>query len=62
MLLLEAVIKLIWNSLYGRTTRKPFEKKYPVKSETWLRTNNEERVNDIELPFGVFVFRLTEDP
>ena len=40
------LVKLLMNSLYGENIRKGFERKFACKSEYWMQTEYDERVED----------------
>ena len=43
---MQLLVKLLVNSLYGENIRKDFEEKFACKSEAWILDNYDERVND----------------
>ena len=43
---LELLVKLLMNALYGEQIRKDIEEKFACKSEMWMQTEYEERVKD----------------
>ena len=43
---MQLLVKLLMNSLYGEQIRKDIEEKYACKSEMWMRTEYDERVKD----------------
>ena len=43
---LQLLVKLLMNSLYGENIRKDIEEKFACKSEMWMQTEYDERVKD----------------
>ena len=43
---MELLVKLLMNSLYGEQIRKDIEEKFACKSEMWMQTEYDERVKD----------------
>ena len=43
---MQMLVKLLMNSLYGENIRKYFEEKFAFKSEVWMMTEYDERVKD----------------
>ena len=43
---LQLLVKLLMNSLYGENIRKDIEEKFACKSELWMQTEYDERVKD----------------
>ena len=44
--ILQEMVKLIMNSLYGQTIRKDIEEEFCCKTEHWMKTEFDERVKD----------------
>ena len=45
---MQLLVKLIVNRLYGEQTRKDIEESYECKSETWMLTETQERFLDYQ--------------
>ena len=59
---LQMLVKLIMNSLYGEQIRKDIEESYQCKSEMWMMTENDERVLDYQKTnYGNYIVRLKND-
>ena len=43
---MQLLVKLLMNSLYGENIRKDIEEKYACKTEAWMMTEYDERVKD----------------
>ena len=43
---MQLLVKLLMNSLYGENIRKDIEEKFACKSEAWMLTEYDERVKD----------------
>ena len=43
---MQLLVKLLMNSLYGENIRKDIEEKFACKSEMWMQTESDERVKD----------------
>ena len=57
--LLPGLVKLIMNSLYGNHIRKDNNEPYYCKSETWMKTENDENVLDNRrIPNGNYIVKL----
>ena len=57
------LIKLCMNSLYGQSIRQNKDGEYIIRSENWLITNNDDRVDEYEPPLsGEYVFKNRSDP
>ena len=60
--LMQALVKLIMNSLYGVQIRKDINESYHCKSETWMKTEFDENVLDYwKLPNGNYIVKLKKD-
>ena len=44
--IMQLLVKLLMNSLYGENIRKNIEEKFACKSEMWMQTEYDERVRD----------------
>ena len=59
---MQALVKLIMNSLYGVQTRKDINESYHCKSETWMETEFDENVLDYwKLPNGNHIVKMKRD-
>ena len=59
---MQMLVKLIMNSLYGEQIRKDIEESYLCKSEMWMMTEYDERVLDYrKINYGIFIVRLRND-
>ena len=59
---MQMLVKLIMNSLYGEQIRKDIEESYQCKSEMWLMTEYDERVPDYQKNnYGNYIVRLRDD-
>ena len=59
---IQLLVKLFVNSLYGKQLRKDFEKSYQCKSETWMMTDKDERVLDYQkINYGNYIVKLKDD-
>ena len=60
--ILQNLVKLIMNSIYGQTIRKDIEEEYLCKSRHWMETEFDDRVKDYwRLPNGKYIVKLTLD-
>ena len=60
--LMQGLVKLIMNSLYGVQIRKDINESYSCKSETWMKTEFDENVLDYwKLPIGNYVVKMKKD-
>ena len=60
--LMQALVKLIMNSLYGVQIRKDINESYHCKSETWMKTDFDENVLDYwRLPNGNYILKVKRD-
>ena len=60
--LMQRLVKLIMNSLYGVQIRKDINESYYCKSETWMKTEFDESVLDYwKLPNGNYIVKMKED-
>ena len=55
-------VKLIMNSFYGEQIRKAIEDSYQCKSEMWMMTEYDERVQDYQkINYGNYIVKLKDD-
>ena len=60
--LMQGLIKLIMNSLYGVQIRKDINESYYCKSENWMKTEFDENVLDYwKLPNGNYIVKMKKD-
>ena len=60
--ILQNLVKLIMNSIYGQTIRKDIEEEYLCKSKHWMETEFDDRVKDYwKLPNGNYIVKLALD-
>ena len=60
--LMQALVKLTMNSLYGVQIRKDINESYHCKSETWMKTEFDENVLDYwRLPNGNYIVKMKRD-
>ena len=60
--LMQGLVKLIMNSLYGVQVRKDINESYSCKSETWMKTEFDENVLDYwKLPNGNYIVKMKKD-
>ena len=60
--LMQGLVKLIMNSLYGVQTRKDINESYSCKSETWMKIEFDENVLDYwKLPNGNYIVKMKKD-
>ena len=60
--LMQGLVKLIMNSLYGVQIRKDINESYSCKSETWMKTEFDENVLDYwRLPNGNYIVKMKND-
>ena len=60
--LMQRLVKLIMNSLYGVQIRKDINESYSCKSETWMQTEVDENVLDYwKLPNGNYIVKMKKD-
>ena len=59
---MQLLVKLIMNSLYGEQIRKDIEESYQCKSEMWMMTEYDERVSDCQkINYGNFSVKMKDD-
>ena len=60
--LMQGLVKLIMNSLYGVQIREDINESYSCKSETWMKTEFDENVLDYwRLPNGNYIVKMKRD-
>ena len=60
--LLQGLVKLIMNSLYGVQIRRDINESYSCKSENWMKTEFDENVLDYwKLPNGNYIVKMKKD-
>ena len=60
--LMQKLVKLIMNSLYGVQIRKDINESYHCKSENWMKTEFDENVLDYwKLPNGNYIVKMKRD-
>ena len=60
--LMQGLVKLIMNSLYGVQTRRDINEIYYCKSKTWMETEFDENVLDYwKLPNGNYIVKMKKD-
>ena len=60
--LMQGLVKLIMNSLYGVQIRRDINESYYCKSETWMKTEFDENVLDYwKLPNGNYIVKMKRD-
>ena len=60
---MELLVKLLMNCLYGEQIRKDIEEKFAFKSEYWMQTENDERVKDYWKKSGInYIVKKIDDP
>ena len=59
---MQLLVKLIMNSLYGEQIRKDVEESYQCKSEMWMMAEYDERVLDYQkINYGNYIVRMKDD-
>ena len=59
---MQLLVKLLMNSLYGENIRKDTEEKFYCKSEMWMETEYDERVNDYCKISGInYIVKMIDD-
>ena len=59
---MQLLVKLLMNSLYGENIRKDIEEKFACNSEMWMQTENDERVKDYWKISGInYIVKLIDD-
>ena len=60
--LMQGLVKLFMNSLYGVQIREDINESYSCKSETWMKTDFDENVLDYwKLPNGNYIVKMKKD-
>ena len=60
---MQLLVKLLMNSLYGENNRKDIEEKFSCKSEMWMQTEYDERVKDYWKISGInYIVKMIDDP
>ena len=60
--LMQSLVKLVMNSLYGVQIRKDIDQSYKCKSQHWMETEYDDNVLDYwKLPNGNYIVKLKED-
>ena len=60
--LMQGLVKLIMNSLYGVPIRKDIDQSYKCKSQHWMETEYDDNVLDYwKLPNGKYIVKLKKD-
>ena len=59
---MQFLVKLIMNALYGELLRKDITEKYHCKSEMWMQTEYDERVLDYQKnEYGNYIVKMKDD-
>ena len=59
---MQLLVKLLMNSLYGENIRKDIEEKLACKSEYWMQTEYDERVREYWKIYGIiYIAKMIED-
>ena len=59
---MQLLVKLLMNSLYGENIRKDIEEKFVCKSEMWMQTEYDERVKDYWKISGInYIVKMIDD-
>ena len=59
---MQFLVKLIMNSLYGEQIGKDIEESYQCKSEMWMVTEHDERVLDYQkIKYGNYIVKMKDD-
>ena len=60
---MQLLVKLLINSLYGEQIRKDIEENFACKSEMWMQTEYDERVKDYwKIGGNNYIVRMIDDP
>ena len=60
---MQLLVKLLMNSLYGENIRKDIEEKFACKSEMWMHTEYDERVKDYWKISNInYIVKMIDDP
>ena len=59
---MQVSVELIMNSLYGETTRRDIGEKFACKSEAWMMSEYDEKVEDYwKIGYGKYFVKMIED-
>ena len=59
---MQLLVKLLMNSLYGENIRKEIEEKFACKSEAWMMSEFDERVKDYWKISGIkYIVKMIDD-
>ena len=58
---MQFLVKLLMNSLYGEQIRKDIEEKFACRSEVWMQTEYDERVKDWKLSNINYIVKMIDD-
>ena len=59
---MQLLVKLLLNSLYGENIRKDIEEKFACKSEAWMMSDHDERVKDYWKISGInYIVKMIDD-
>ena len=59
---MQLLVKLLMNALYGEQIRKDIEEKFACESEAWMRTEYDERVKDYWKISGInYIVKMMDD-
>ena len=59
---MQILVKLLMNSLYGEQIRKDIEEKFACKSENWSMSESDERVNDFwKTSYSNYIVKMIDD-
>ena len=59
---MQLLVKLIMNSLYGEQIRKDIEESYECKSEAWMMSEFDEKVLDYQkINHGTYIVKMKDD-
>ena len=60
---MQLLVKLLMNALYGEQIRKDIEEKYAYKSECWMQTEYDEKVKDYwKISNFNYIVKMIDDP
>ena len=60
--IMQLLVKLLMNSLYGENIRKDIEETFACKSETWMQTEYDERVKDFwKISGNNYIVKMFDD-
>ena len=59
---MQLLVKMIMNALYGELLRQDITESYQCKSEMWMQTESDERVLDYQkITFGNYIVKMKDD-